>query len=1852
MKILHIPVWIVIACLFTGNSIAQEVTVNINAYVAKKSISPYLYGKNNSLSDQSVGTNDPLTAAEWQYLRDLGITFFRENGGNNATKYNWRRKLSSHPDWYNNVYHHDWDYSALSLQTHIPSAQGMWAFQLAGKAAKTNGVNFNDWNYNHSQWWTGCRQNLCGGGTVNPDGGETALVDGNPSLYLEDWNADSTTGILDHWFGSGGVGLNPAKIQYWSMDNEPEIWNGTHDDIWPDQPAAEEFMQQYFEVAKKARAKYPGIKLVAPVPANEWQWYNWNGNKVSYKGKEYVWLEYFILRLAEEQQASGIRLIDVLDIHFYPGETGASDIVQLHRVFFDTTYIYPGANGVKRSGSGSWDASLTREYIFKRCNDWLIKYMGPDHGITFSVSETSIAKRDNPNLTASWYASMLGEFSRQGVEIFTPWDWSTGMSEIVHLFSHFSQEYFIPATSSEELYVSAYPTTNYAGDTMTVFLVNRHLADTRNVDLNINGFTIKDGTCELYTLSGLPSYETFVSHTSNALKQSEVQASQNHVNLTLAPLSVSALVITRDVSVHNKFGELIASVEAENGTLTGTTVSEVVPGFSGTGYVTGFDETGDKVTVTLDIPSREAYRIVLRFAGTAGESAQNLTVNNAFTTTIHFPASVSFASLDAGGFVLNAGTNTITLAWNSGGPEIDRIEVYRTDEKTYSIAPELVDTAATDEAKALYQFLQYQFGNRIISGQTHDYYNQVKTLAGRSPMLRAGDLQHYTQGYAYLWDYVNNRHTFGYHDDGSVDAMINWYISTGRKGIVSLHWHWHSPSGSLSSTAGTNTFYTEYTTFDISQAVIPGTAEYNFVIRDIDSIAFQLKKFQSQGIPVLFRPLHEAGGGWFWWGAKGPEACLALYDILFDRLMNHHQLHNLIWVWSTPEPAWYPGNDKVDIIGYDSYPGTFNYTNQKDRFDDLYMLTRGEKLIAMTENGPIPDPQSCLQQNAPWLYFMSWSNLVAEQNTEAHIQEVFENPVVLSLESTNAKTGFDWRSSLYPENWYPGFKDNQGRYLHDFSYAGYHGGETAVPHISRNLVDVTKAPYGADHTGASDVTAVIQKALDDVGNAGGGVVYLPPGTYKISVPESAAYALLIAHDSTVLRGAGRDSTYLLNEQTHMRYKDIIRVTGNDANWFESEGTPANISFDLMEPTRVVPVESVSGFHTGDLVVLTATPTSEFIAEHNMTGLWTPSGIKGVAFLRRIDTIDSRNNLIILDAPTRYALKTRDHSRIYKAGTHIRECGIENLSIGNKENLDAGWDEESYTVNGTGAYEVHNAHAVQFINSENGWMKNVSSFRAPANTGDYHLLSNGVKLNQSRFITLDSCNFEKPQYEGGGGNGYMYTLESNDCLIRNSRADHGRHNFDFKYPYSNGNVILRSRGENSKYASDFHMFLSMSNLFDACVFSSDYLESVFRPYGDTNLHGYTSTQSVFYNITGEAYHPDRDYLIDSRQFGWGYIIGTSGDAYEVNLDPTEGSAEGFLYNTSPRDFTEGIGRGEYLVPSSLYLDQLDHRLNDTSAIIQKFRVEVKVRDAESNAFLNDCMVRINKDTLMTNASGAAVFDKVMEFFTLSLSKDYYSALENRSCMIYSDTTLTLYLTRKQYDVTVKLLRANTLEPLSLTSVQFNSATRVTNSSGEAFFTVYGGSNSYSINKTSYQPETGEAIVQSDTVLVFCLLQTHANLRIRLREGTTPVNNATVTVNEETLISNSLGDALFSQLPVSTSYPYLIRKDGYKSAEGTIYLTRDTILNIAMDVQSAVTDPATDDKKLVCWPNPVNDLLYINMPGSHDVITICITDMKGIELFSQKTDKNRISINVADYPAGTYLCRVSSGTFQNTRYFIKK
>jgi hypothetical protein len=517
---------------------AQTITVQVNANEGRIPVSPYIYGRNNNLSDNPAS---PTTAASINLYKEAGLRFARENGGNNATKYNWRRKMGSHPDWYNNVYDHSWDFASQDIQGRMPGLQVMWAFQLIGKAAGNRNNNFNDWSYNRSQWWSGVAQNLAGGGQVNPAGGSQALVNGNPDLYLENWTADSTTGVLNHWFGPSGLNLNKSQFTYWSMDNEPEIWNGTHDDVMPSLLSASAFMDSYFAVAKKARERFPEIKLTGPVPANEWQWYKWGSESLTIDGKYYCWLEYFIKRVADEQKSTGMRLLDVIDVHWYPSESSDADLVQLHRVFFDETYTYPGANGVKTI-NGGWDGSQTKEYIFKRINDWLLKHFGENHGITIALTENDISS-SNPNIVSVVYASMLGTFADNGVGIFTPWSWKTGMWETMHLFSRYAKTTRVRTTSSGEITVSGYSTVNGSNDSMTVILVNRDLSASRTVTVNLTGFSVPGGNYQILELSSLPSTETFISHTSNALKSKTVAVSGNSFTLTLPSLSTTAVIL-------------------------------------------------------------------------------------------------------------------------------------------------------------------------------------------------------------------------------------------------------------------------------------------------------------------------------------------------------------------------------------------------------------------------------------------------------------------------------------------------------------------------------------------------------------------------------------------------------------------------------------------------------------------------------------------------------------------------------------------------------------------------------------------------------------------------------------------------------------------------------------------------------------------------------------------------------------------------------------------------------------------------------------------------------------------------------------------------------------------------------------------------------------------------------------------------------------------------------------------------------------------------------------------------------------------------------------------------------------
>ena len=70
-------------------------------------------------------------------MLDAGIHFLRANNGNNSTRYNWRHKMTVHPDWFNNVYAHDWDITAKKVLDKMPGVDAMYAFQLTGYAASS-----------------------------------------------------------------------------------------------------------------------------------------------------------------------------------------------------------------------------------------------------------------------------------------------------------------------------------------------------------------------------------------------------------------------------------------------------------------------------------------------------------------------------------------------------------------------------------------------------------------------------------------------------------------------------------------------------------------------------------------------------------------------------------------------------------------------------------------------------------------------------------------------------------------------------------------------------------------------------------------------------------------------------------------------------------------------------------------------------------------------------------------------------------------------------------------------------------------------------------------------------------------------------------------------------------------------------------------------------------------------------------------------------------------------------------------------------------------------------------------------------------------------------------------------------------------------------------------------------------------------------------------------------------------------------------------------------------------------------------------------------------------------------------
>jgi mannan endo-1,4-beta-mannosidase len=434
--------------------------------------------------------------------------------------------------------------------------------------------------------------------------------------------------------------------------------------------------------------------------------------------------------------------------------------------------------------------------------------------------------------------------------------------------------------------------------------------------------------------------------------------------------------------------------EAEDGKLNGITVFKELSGFSGKGYVGRFENPGNSVTVTVDAPATGMYDLSIIYCANMGQKINSLTVNDQSVGDITFTENTKFETKDVGAVYLNKGKNTIGLVSSWGWMWVDAFVINDAPNAAKDVSsklnPTLVNPKAIPAAKKLYDFLKTNYGKRILSGQVGaagqagDEGQEIQRIQKATGKLPA------------VWNmdfiFESNDCTWRPENPDITEMAINWWKKYQGKGIMSAQWHWN-----IAGKTGDFAFYSKDTTFNLENAVTEGTWEYEKIIKDIDRVSGHIKKLQAVNMPLIWRPLHENNGDWFWWG-NNPKACAKLWKILYERMVNYHGLNNLIWLWNGNNDANTPV-DYIDIIGVDIYAN--DHGPQTTAYNTHFDFYGGKKMVVLSENGRIPDIQQCVDQDVWWGYFQTWNSefiLQDSYHTDAQLKEYFNHKTVMNMD--------------------------------------------------------------------------------------------------------------------------------------------------------------------------------------------------------------------------------------------------------------------------------------------------------------------------------------------------------------------------------------------------------------------------------------------------------------------------------------------------------------------------------------------------------------------------------------------------------------------------------------------------------------------------------------------------------------------------------------------------------------------------------------------------------------------------------------------------------------------------------------
>jgi hypothetical protein len=490
-----------------SHSPAQSVNVTVDVLSNRHPISPFVYGGSYP-KDAPTITDSGLTVVRW--------------GGNATSRYNWKTFTNNAAaDWYFEDFGYteigDGDSIKYINDVKAAGSNPLMTMVMLPWVAKSSG-----WSFSVAKYGPQCAAdpyNSDAGDGVMPDC-QTDITGNDPTeanVELKDspQNGDPPGTVYRNQWAAALAAAFGSAPHFYNMDNEIDIWSGTHRDVHPNPSAYDEMRDTYFAEAGALKGWDPSAIRFGPVSCC-W-WFYWNGANNNDKGAHagVDFLPWWLNEMYWQDQLAGTRSVDVLDIHAYPDAPDTSGYTQAQKQAL-TLRIY----------RDYWDPTYTSES--GSINQKWATFLQPKKRVPFRIPRMrAIANMIYPGTPLSfteWSAAFAGEsdfstaladadaygiLGRERIYLASRWvapDPANPNYQALKLFRNYDGKHDTFASTSVSAtndgnpnVFSSYAALDSAGKTLTLMIINKSPKAAVQTQFAMNGFTPQAVTT--YTLS-------------------------------------------------------------------------------------------------------------------------------------------------------------------------------------------------------------------------------------------------------------------------------------------------------------------------------------------------------------------------------------------------------------------------------------------------------------------------------------------------------------------------------------------------------------------------------------------------------------------------------------------------------------------------------------------------------------------------------------------------------------------------------------------------------------------------------------------------------------------------------------------------------------------------------------------------------------------------------------------------------------------------------------------------------------------------------------------------------------------------------------------------------------------------------------------------------------------------------------------------------------------------------------------------------------------------------------------------------------------------------------------------------